>query len=189
MHKRIKDSALLLTIGVLFFVFSFPMNDWFSLTMPRHQVLQLPAMFTLGIALAILFKKVNIHAISWGIAVLIMVMTSLIFWMLPRSIDLTIVYPWFNRVMHVTMLMAGFFTITVWRNIIFEIKITFPGMVAAMVLATGLALRTFTILLCSSFTLEQQKETGLYLIVIGFVLFVFMLTILFRELGRAKKEE
>ncbi|MBS1491052.1 MAG: hypothetical protein JSS93_11030 [Bacteroidetes bacterium] len=187
MHKRIIDSALLLTIGVLFFVLSFPMNDWFSLTMPRHQILQLPAMLVLGMGVGIIFKKINIRDTSWGIAVLIIVMATLIFWMLPRSIDLTIVYPWFNRVMHVTMLLAGFFTIVVWRNMIFEIKIAFPGMVAAMVLATGMALRTFTILLCSSFTLEQQKETGLYLIVIGFVLFVFMLAILFRELGRARR--
>jgi hypothetical protein len=33
-------------------------------------------------------------------------------------------------------------------------------MFAAMIIATGIALISFNILLCSAFNIEQQKETG-----------------------------
>jgi hypothetical protein len=36
-------------------------------------------------------------------------------------------------------------------------KILFMGMVSAMLLATGIALKAFDILLCSSFNIDQQK--------------------------------
>lgn len=74
--------------------------------------------------------------------------------------------------MHWNMLIAGFLLKVVLRDIIFEIKILFLGMLSAMVLATGIALRVFDIILCSSFDIYQQKETGLYLIIAGFLLFI-----------------
>ncbi len=53
-------------------------------------------------------------------------------------------------------------------------------MLSAMVLATGIALKVFDILLCSSFDIYQQKETGLYLIIAGFVLFIITFLFFFK---------
>ena len=75
----------------------------------------------------------------------------------------------------------------VLRNALFEIKILFLGMLSAMMLATGITLRAFSILLCSSFTIGEQKETGLYLIIIGFLLFVLTFIIFFNASGEKKK--
>lgn len=140
--------------------------------MPRHQLIQLPAIFLLGFVLVNYFSSLRIKETSWGIAALIIIMSSLIFWMLPHSIDYAVINKTFNRIMHWNMLIAGFLLKVVLRDIIFEIKILFLGMLSAMVLATGIALRVFDIILCSSFDIYQQKETGLYLIIAGFLLFI-----------------
>lgn len=111
-------------------------------------------------------------------------MASLIFWMLPRSVDESVIHPAFNRIMHFNMLVAGFSTIAIFRNMIFEIKIFFLGMTAAMLLATGITLRVFDMLLCSSFNIDQQKETGFYLIGIAVGLFIGTLIFLFKKLSK-----
>jgi ABC-type Fe3+-siderophore transport system permease subunit len=82
------------------------------------------------------------------------------------------------------MLVAGILLMPVLRNTLFEIKIVFLGMMSAMMLATGITLRSFNILLCSSFDIGQQKETGLYLIFIGFLLFVITFITLFKMAGQ-----
>lgn len=82
------------------------------------------------------------------------------------------------------MFAAGFLLVPVLKNTLFEIKILFLGMLSAMMIATGITLLTYNLLLCSAFTIEQQKETGSQLIIIGLVLFVFTLIIFFRELGK-----
>jgi len=173
-----------LIVFVLFYLLSYPLNNWLSLTMPRHQLLQLPAMFVLGITLGASFKKIIVKNISYSIAGIIFIMASLIFWMLPRSVDESVIHPAFNRIMHFNMLVAGFSTIAIFRNMIFEIKIFFLGMTAAMLLATGITLRVFDMLLCSSFNIDQQKETGFYLIGIAVGLFIGTLIFLFKKLSK-----
>lgn len=155
-------------------------NEWLSATMPRHQLIQLPALFLLGIILGNYFSSLKMNDTSLGIAALIFIMSSLIFWMLPHSIDYAVINKPFNRIMHWNMLFAGFLLRLVLRNMLFEIKILFLGMLSAMVLATGIALKVFDILLCSSFDIYQQKETGLYLIIAGFVLFIITFLFFFK---------
>ena len=184
---RKKDKFLILIVIPIIFLLSFPLNDWLSATMPRHQIIQLPALFLLGLILGVNFSQMTIKETAWGIAVLIFIMASFIFWMLPHSIDAAVINKTFNRVMHLNMLMAGFLLMPVLRNILFEIKILFLGMLSAMMLATGITLRAFNILLCSSFNISEQKETGLYLIIIGFSLFVLTFITFFKASGEKKE--
>ena len=180
MFKRKKDIIFLLIIILLFFGLSVLFNEWLSATMPRHQLIQLPAIFLLGLILGSYFSSVKIKKTSWGLAALIFIMSSLIYWMLPHSIDYAVINKGFNRIMHWNMLIAGFLLRVTLRNILFEIKILFLGMLSAMILATGIALREFDILLCSSFDIYQQKETGLYLIIAGFILFIITFIFFFK---------
>ncbi|HRP01593.1 MAG TPA: hypothetical protein PLE30_02985 [Candidatus Kapabacteria bacterium] len=168
----------------MFYLISFQFNDWFSITMPRHQLIQLPLMLLLGIIIAFTLPKLIIKELHWGISALIFIMASLVFWMLPLSIDFTIVSESFNRLMHVNMLICGVLLIATFRGIIFELKYIFMGMVSAMLASTGLSLSVFNILLCSSFDIEQQKETGLLLIIIGVSLFVANIVFFFRALSK-----
>lgn len=183
MFKRAQHIIFVPVILALFILVSFPWNAWFSETMPRHQLLQLPAMLGLAVISGVYFSKLFIKELYWGIAVLIFIMSSIIFWMLPHSIDWAVINTSFNRVMHINMFVAGFLLILVLRNNIFEIKIVFFGMLSAMILVSGITLKAFNILLCSSFNIEQQKETGFYLIIIGFVLFVSTVFVFIRGLG------
>ena len=184
---RKKDIIIVLIVLLSIYLLSFPLNDWLSATMPRHQIIQLPALFLLGLILGVNFPSLNIKETSWGIAVLIFIMASFIFWMLPHSIDDAVINTSFNRIMHLNMLIAGFLLIPVLRNILFEIKILFLGMLSAMMLATGISLRAFNILLCSSFNIYEQKETGLYLIIFGFLLFVLTFITFFKASGEKRE--
>ena len=187
MFKRKKDIILVVIVLILFALLSFPLNSWLSASMPRHQIIQLPAIFLLGLVLGANFPFLNIKEISWKIAVLIFIMASFIFWMLPHSIDYAVINTMFNRVMHLNMFIAGILLFPVLRNILFEIKILFLGMLSAMMLATGITLRAFNILLCSSFDIGQQKETGFYLIILGFLLFVLTFVTFFKAAGENNK--
>jgi hypothetical protein len=185
MHKR-KNIILFIIVLSAFYSLSFTLNDWLSSTMPRHQIIQVPAMIGLGIILGFNFLQLNIRETSWGIAALIFIMASIIFWMLPHSVDYARVNKLFNRIMHFNMVIVGILLVAVLRNILFEIKVLFLGMLAAMILATGFVLRSFNILLCSAFDIYQQKETGLYLIIIGFLVLVGALYVFFNGLSRSK---
>lgn len=156
--------------------------------MPRHQILQLPAMFGLGIIAGYRFSKKLVLDISWVITTLIFIMSSLIFWMLPRSVDMAVIEPSFNRIMHINMLAAGFFVVPALRNTILEIKIIFLGMTAAMITASGGVLTVFDLLLCSAFTVEQQKQTGKLMILIGIALYIYTFFIFFRGLRKNRIE-
>lgn len=60
-------------------------------------------------------------------------------------------------------------------------------MITAMLLASGITLSVFNMLLCSSFTIEQQKQTGFLLMIIAATMFVFTAIIFFRTLKNKTK--
>ena len=189
--RRNKTNSLIIILlaGILFYLLSYTLNEWLDSKMVLHQLIQLPSMFVLGILLAFAFPSMRIKDISWGISALIFVTSSLIFWMLPHSIDYAVINDWFNRIMHLNMIICGLLLIAVFREILFEIRIYFLGMLSAMLIATGITLRVFKILLCSSFTIEQQKETGGYLILLGSTIVIYTLITFFRMPLLSKKTE
>ncbi len=184
MHKKTVNIIFILIIAGLFWLISFQLNEELSETMPRHQLIQLPGVLILGILTGLRFGKLIRTGVSGGITIFIFFMSSLIFWMLPHSIDLAVINASFNRIMHVNLFVAGFFVVPAVRNMIFEVKIVFLGMTSAMVIATGIALTSFDILLCSTFDVFQQKETGFRLILIGVILFAGTIFTFIRGLGR-----
>lgn len=184
MGSKIRAIGLVLVAGALIVVASGFANTWLSQTMPRHQIVQLPTLFVSGVLLSLAFPKAAIRGVPWKLAVMIPVVGSLIFWMLPRSIDLAVIDAAFNRVMHANMIVAGFLCVAAMRRAPLELRIAFMGMVSAMLLATGLALRSFDSLLCSSFTINQQHETGLHLVGIGGVLLIISVSGFIRGLWK-----
>lgn len=70
------------------------------------------------------------------------------------------------------------------RRASLEMQTAFLGMIAAMLLAAGFALRSFDILLCASFTISQQKETGFHLLGIALALFITTVIRFIRSLKR-----
>jgi branched-subunit amino acid transport protein len=179
----------LLGLIIAFWILSYTYNDWLCETMPRHQLIQLPSMILIGLILGKIFgNKIKLE-LQWSISILIIAAFSVVFWMIPRSIDLAVIHADFNRLMHVDMIITGFFIQSILKNTIPEVKITFLGMISSMTIATGIALTAFNLLLCSSFTIEQQKETGKLLIIIGILLYFFTLITFFRESNPSTKNQ
>lgn len=186
MYKQYRNLIFLLTIALLVWLVSFYWNSWLSATMMRHQVIQLPAMVLLGAATGLYFKKLRINALATQISVLIILMTSIIFWMLPLSVDLAVIYTGYNRAMHLHMFVTGLVMVGVLRATLFEVKVAFLGMLAAMTLAVGITLYSFNILLCSSFNIWQQQEAGFYLMFLSGAIFLLTYIIFFRGAGHAQ---
>jgi small basic protein len=187
--KIIKHNIILLGLIIAFWILSYTYNDWLCETMPRHQLIQLPSMILIGLILGKIFgNKIKLE-LQWSISILIIAAFSVVFWMIPRSIDLAVIHADFNRLMHVDMIITGFFIKSILKNTIPEVKITFLGMISSMTIATGIALTAFNLLLCSSFTIEQQKETGKLLIIIGILLYFFTLITFFRESNPSTKNQ
>jgi len=179
----------LLGLIIAFWILSYTYNDWLCETMPRHQLIQLPSMILIGLILGKIFgNKIKLE-LQWSISILIIAAFSVVFWMIPRSIDLAVIHADFNRLMHVDMIITGFFIQSILKNTIPEVKITFLGMISSMTIATGIALTAFNLLLCSSFTIEQQKETGKLLIIIGILLYFFTLITFFKESNPSPKNQ
>ncbi len=186
MYKSKLKVIIAITIVIAFYLLSFTFNDWLSLTMQRHQLIQLTSMLILGIITNIVIFQFSVKNVWIGISLFIFITASIIFWMLPLSIDFAVIYEWINRVMHLNIFIVGILISTLIRGDLNELKIYFLGMHTAMSFAIGIALRSFNILLCSSFDILQQQETGLYLIYISIALFVFTIIIFFR-LGNKKE--
>lgn len=175
MHRKGLIIAHLIIVAIAFYLISYTYNTWFSVTMPRHQLLQLPAMLLIGISLGYQFRsKIKLN-LAWGISVVIFFMASIIFWMLPHSVDAAVISAGFNRVMHLNMIAAGFLIVIALNHLVFEVKMLFFAMLSAKLLASGITLSVFDILLCSAFTIAQQKQTGTYLIIIAITMVVFTL--------------
>lgn len=183
MDSKVK-SAVFLAVAALLLLVTVIANDWFIQTMPRRQTLQLPALFASGVLAALAFPKIGMGEASWRLAALILTAGSLIFWMLPRSIDSAVVDAALNRALFVNMVTVGFLCSAAMRRASLEMQTAFLGMIAAMLLATGFALRSFDILLCASFTISQQKETGFHLLGIALALFITTVIRFIRSLKR-----
>lgn len=189
MYKKVGYIIFILTAGTIFGLVSFYFNSWFSETMQRHQLLQIPIMIMLGFATAKFFLNKKHTDIPVTLAILIFIMSSLVFWMLPHSIDYAVINPSFNRIMHINMFLAGLLVVPALKQTALEIKIVFMGMVTAMLMATGVALKVFDLLLCSSFDIFQQKQTGLILLFIGAGFFLLTIVTFFRDAGRLIRDE
>lgn len=156
--------------------------------MARHQLIEFLGLFSLGIIWGGSQKKLNVKNLPWGISILIFISFSMIFWMIPRSVDLAVIQPNFNKIMNVHILLCGVLVLPVLRNTIFEVQLVFIGMTAAVLIASGIALKSFDILLCSTFDIPQQKETGGYMLLLGLALFIFNVVFLFFKLSKGRLE-
>ncbi|MFA5573617.1 MAG: hypothetical protein WC994_01045 [Brumimicrobium sp.] len=163
-----------------FYLLSIQFDEWFTYTMPRHQIIQLPLMFLLGVLLAQAFHSWRVKDLGWAISGLIFIFSSIIFWMLPHSVDKAVIEPEFNKLMHVNMIISGALLVAIYRELIFEVKIFFLGMLSAKLGAAGVIMKVFNLLLCSSFDIRQQKETGNYFIFLALVIFISTIVVFFR---------
>jgi hypothetical protein len=99
----------------------------------------------------------------------------LMFWMIPRSIDLTQIYPEVNDLYVFTLFAVGFLLSHYFPLMPGVAKAVSALYLSSMIVALGLLYASLTTLLCSAFTLEDQHAFGWMLVPLGLVLYMIAL--------------
>ncbi|MBW7867604.1 MAG: hypothetical protein H3C31_04670 [Brumimicrobium sp.] len=189
MGKWRKNSIFIIIFLIALYFLTFPFNSWFGEIMMRHQIIQLPLSIILGLTFGFWFRTLKSPNPSVSISFLIVSTLTMIFWMIPRSIDMAVVFPYFNYLMVFSLVLVGSLIVFAFRNVFIEVKIAFLGMSTAMYFASGVTLKALDVLLCSSFDIDQQHTTGGYLLLIGVLLFIFTIVMLLRFLEQSGKSK
>ena len=184
--KSLKIWSVLVIITIVVTI-AFPLNHWLTLTMLRHQLIEIPVLLFTGVIFGKIIWKPDAKNVSFSVSLIIFFIFSLIFWMLPKSIDLAVLNPLFNKLMNIHIFIAGICAFSIIKDSVFELKVYFTGMISAMLMAVGITLRVFNLLLCSSFSIEQQRETGIYLITIAIIMFIYTTFILMSNIINPEK--
>lgn len=177
--KNIFRPLVVLTTPALLFA---PRIDAaFSATMPRKALAEPILLLFLGWVLSCLvpyWRKTTYAPSAVAGATLL-----LLFWMIPRSIDLTQIYPAVNGLYVFSLFVAGFLLSHYWPLLPGVAKVAYALYASSMIVALGLLYASLHTLLCSAFTLEDQHAFGWMLILVGLFLYVLALVSTIRWLN------
>ena len=162
---------LLVTLAVI----SPLLKPFFIESMSRFMLLHIPLLVILGYLAARLFKLKLGGYNYFGISGLIFFAGSILFWMIPHSLDTAVFSNWGYQIMHLNLLLAGFLLARSIPSMTFVLKIAFGIYLIAMLLSLGILYVHSTALICATFSVEQQWTTGHYLLWICGILFVSLL--------------
>lgn len=153
-----------------------PIDNYLDVVMARHVLIQIPSLLLLGYLAGI--KKDTSGFNPYGLSGLIFFTGTIIFWMIPRSLDNAVLFNSIDQIMHLNMFIAGFFLRSSISLIPFMVKGVYLIQSIAMSTALGVLYLNYPSWVCAVYTIEQQKETGRGLLFISaavFLLFVFWL--------------
>lgn len=152
-----------------------PLDPFLDAAMARHVLLQIPALFFLGFIAGrsnwISVKRYNLL----GLAGLVFFIGSLLFWMIPRSLDAAVSDNRIDQLMHLNIIAAG------WAlskslplmPVIMRVALGMYGL--TMIISLGAIYSSYDALICAVYSIGQQKETGWYLFRIAAALFLVLL--------------
>lgn len=152
-----------------------PIDSFLDSSMSRHMLLQMPLLAGLGYAAGLLWPRPRFRFASLELAAVFFALGSLMFWMLPRSLDTAVTVAWVDQVMHITMIVTGWSLAIGLPRLPFHTKMAFGIYALAMVLTTGVVYATAVVPVCSRYTVQQQNEAGTLLLWIGGALFLVLL--------------
>lgn len=169
-----KNISRLLAILLLPALLVLPRIDAiFSATMPRKALLEPLLLLLCGWAVSRLWpwRRMLSHAPSAVAAATLLIL----FWMIPRSIDLTQIYPSVNALYVISLLAAGFLLSDYLPFLPGVAKVAYALYFSSMIVAFGLLYASQSTLLCSAYTLEDQHAFGQMLASLGLVAYLFVL--------------
>ena len=156
--------------------------------MYRHLLIQIPFLILLGYMGGKRFFKgsaptgIERELNARGFSGLIFFTGVLIFWMLPLSIDSTVSSDLRDNLMHMCMLFAGILLASSERTAPPVLKSAYEIYFTAMIIAMGNIYAVYSELICASYTLEQQHQTGYFLLYLSPVLFFAVFIRSFRRM-------
>ena len=149
-----------------------PVDSFLDASMSHHMLLQMPLLAGLGCAAASFWPVQRLRLASLGLCCIFFAMGSLVFWMLPRSLDTAVTVAWVDQVMHANMLVAGWSLAIGLPRLPFHTKMAFGVYSLAMALTAGVVYAAAVVPVCSTYSVQQQNEAGVLLLWIGTALFV-----------------
>ncbi len=152
-----------------------PVDSFLDASMSRHMLVQMPLLVALGYAAGLIWRMPRDRFASLGLCAIFFAMGSVIFWMLPRSLDTAVTTAWADQAMHVNMLVAGWSLVIGLPRLPFHSKMAFGVYGLAMALTAGIVYATAVVPVCSRYSVQQQNEAGTLLLWIGGVLFIALL--------------
>jgi hypothetical protein len=151
-------------------------DEVLSATMPRKALGEPILLLFLGWALS--------RFVSWGRivslapAAVIGATFLLMFWMIPRSIDLTKIYPEVNGLYVFSLFVVGFLLSHYLFLLPVVPRVVYALYSSSMIVALGLLYASLRTLLCSVFTLEDQRAFGWMLVPVGLISYTLVVILI-----------
>ena len=152
-----------------------PVDSFLDGSMSRHMLLQMPLLVVLGCAGGLIWPLPRLQFASLGLSAIIFAMGSMVFWMLPRSLDAAVTNTWVDQVMHLNMLTVGCFLLLSLPRMPFQAKMVFGVYSLAMALTAGVVYMTAVVPVCTTYSLQHQNEAGALLLWLCGAIFIVLL--------------
>ena len=152
----------------------------FSATMPRKALVESLLLLLCGWAASRPYpgRRMASHAPSAVVAATLL----FLFWMIPRSIDLTQIYSGANILYVISLFATGFLLSHYFPLLPSVARVAYALYFSSMLAAFGLLYASQSTLLCSAYTLEDQHAFGWMLVSLGLVAYLFVLASMTRWL-------
>lgn len=142
-----------------------PAGSYLAATMQRRLLIQIPSLLILG-ALAG-WRPAAAAQRPWrsgDLVALAFAVGALLFWMIPRSLDLAARSHLVDKALLLSLFAAGLALARSLPHLSFAIPMTLGVQAAAMLIALGIVYLRFPGLICSAYTLDQQRVAGAWLV-------------------------
>lgn len=164
-----------------------PLADaYMTRTQPRFVVLHIPTWLVLGYLAGHHLRSPRARVMPsnpLGLTGLVLFLGSLTLWMIPRSVDSAVLSAWVDQLLHVNLLAAGFALGWSVPAMPFVLRAALGIYGASMTFSLGALYTHYSALLCGTFTLAQQTQTGRLLYLISALIVVAVLVSGVRELA------
>jgi hypothetical protein len=136
-----------------------PADAYLAATMERRLLIQIPAMLVLG-ALAGWRPAAQRSWRSGHLAALAFAVGAMLFWMIPRSLDLATRSHLAEAALLLSVFTAGVALARSLPHLSLVIPLTLGVQATAMVMAVGIVYLHYPGLICTAYTLAQQRVAG-----------------------------
>lgn len=158
----------LISVAVLLVVAATPFRVKLEAVMPLHMLVQFPLVvycgFQLASAMPVRFREIGWSLNRGGISGLLAVSIILMFWMIPRALDMVLENSQLELMKFVTLFLSGVFLRLSWRTAQFVVQGFFLANVLPMMAVVGWLYIESPVRICNAYLSSDQYQTGVGLI-------------------------
>ncbi len=137
-----------------------PADVFLDATMERRLLIQIPAILVLGALAGWPAGAAHRPWRSGDLAALAFAVGAMLFWMIPRSLDLAARSHLVDKALHLSVFAVGLALARSLPYLSLAIPMTLGVQATAMLMALGIVYLHYPGLICTAYTLEQQRVVG-----------------------------